>query len=1432
MLSPEKQALLRQRIASRAAEPDIPARPRRDHAPLSFAQHQMWVIDQVTPGNPAYNVVSGYRLRGALDVGALEASLNEVVRRHETLRTTFVVQDGEALQRIHPELRLSVRLVPLDYLDAEECEAALHAAASEESVTSFDLSRLPLIRLTLFRLAQTDHVLLINIHHIVADGLSVGLLLEELDTFYRSLSVGAGARPPELAVQYADFAVWQRQALAYPNELEFWRRQLAGALPVLELAGDRARPAHPSFRGSNVFFDLPAPLVRDLTALGAHEGCTLFMTLLAVFQVLLQRYSGAADIIIGTPVALRSPRAVEPLIGNFLNMAPLRCDVSSDPTFIELLRRTRERTLDAFSNSAMPFEAMVEQLEFERDPSRNPIFQTMLQFLSAPAPRLGDLAVSTFHFDLKIAQFDLSLHVYEEAGSCVGRFEYSTDLFDAQTIRRLCGHYRTLVEAVVREPQRNVSKLPMLRDAERHQLLAEWNDTAAPFPAALVHELFAAQSRRTPERTALVFQDEKITYRELDARASRMAQALRARGAGRGQRIGLCLERGADMLAAVLGVLKSGAAYVPLDPTFPEERLRFMAEDAQLALLVSSSALAGVFGLPRERQVLLDVDAAAIEAHSDLRPSANASRDALPDDPAYIIYTSGSTGTPKGVVVPHCAVVNFLGSMARTPGLAAEDVLLAVTTLSFDIAVLELQLPLALGATIVIASRDEAMDGLALKTLLQRSDATVMQATPTTWRLLLQAGWRGTKGFKALVGGEALPKDLAEQLIACGVELWNLYGPTETTVWSTCARITATADAISIGKPIANTTVYVLDEWGNLCPIGVPGELYIGGAGVTLGYWQRPQLTAERFVPDLFRAAPGERLYRTGDLARWRGDGTLEHLGRLDFQVKVRGFRIELGEIEANLASHPALREAVVVAREDVPGDPRLVAYVVPRQGEIGAAELKQHLSRRLPAHMVPSVFVTLQALPRTPNAKIDRKVLPAPARTGSEAPYTAPRGLTEETVVASWRRALQLERIGVHDNFFELGGRSLAFVRMISEINGAFGIRLGMAELIQNPTVEQFATLIEARQPRKGRPSSELDARQPSPSTLSKLVLLQEGRAELPVYFIYASPGELRLAQHMGASHRVFGIEAQWPMAWREAVAQNRTAEFPSLEQMVEPYVAELSAHAGTSPCVLAGFCYAGRIAFEAAHQLRKRGGKVEYVVLIDTEARPVSQYKLAWQIWRQGWRHPAKGSSANRVSRSLGSSVRNTWHTSWWLLGKARKKLQSYFNRPEVDLDTLSSVLDEQGMPVPWGLLDRLYREMDKTYRFRRLDSRGVLFRTGEFEGKQIDYEVGDALGWENLFTGGVEVIPVAGHHYSIWGSQIPAIAQEINRVVGRRSPNEREATSRGHQETAGALTPWEGFREGAVFGWWPGYMEWQSEYKLLKKEAEARGIRISSE
>jgi len=1076
-LSPEKKALLEQRLGiapTRGGGAVIPPRTNRDRAPLSFAQRQMWVIDQMTPGNPAYNLPNGYRLRGPLDVTALERSFNEIIKRHEALRTTFAVQDGEPLQRVHPDWKIAIEVTTLAHLSAEEREAKLQQLASEGSIRPFDLSRLPLIRVSLFTLGDAEHVVIINLHHIVADGLSVGLLLNEVDAFYRAFTEGGHPRLPALTVQYGDFAAWQRHGLAhevaYAKQIEFWRTRLGGGLPVLELPADLPRPAVQSFKGSNVFFHIPTTLAQQVKALGAREGCTFFMTVLAAFQVLLQRYAGAEDVVVGTPLGARTPGELEPLIGNFLNMAVLRCDLSANPTFLEVLRRTRGTTLDAFSNSELPFAAMMEHLTFERDPSRNPIFQVMLQVLSPAAPRIGDLEVHNFHFDLRFAQFDLSLHLYEENGAYVGRFEYCTDLFYEETVERLSANFDQLLHGIVKNPEQRISELPILAASERYQLLNEWNDTATDFPAdALLHELFEAQVQRTPERTALTVGTTALSYGTLDARANRLAQALRSRGIGRGHRVGVCVERDAEMLAVVLAILKTGAAYVPLDPSFPEARLRFMADDAQLALLVSTSVLAGAVGLPRERQLLLDADARIIAAAPGTRLSADA-HGALAGDPAYVIYTSGSTGKPKGVVIPHRAVVNFLTSMAREPGLSPEDVLVAVTTLSFDIAVLELLLPLTRGAAVAIATRDEALAGDALRSLLERHGATVMQATPVTWRLLLEAGWTGRTPFKALVGGEALPQDLVDQLIARGVEVWNMYGPTETTVWSTCARISDTSQGITIGTPIANTTVRILDTQRNLCPVGVPGELCIGGEGVALGYWNRPDLTAERFIPDPFavasEGAEAARLYRTGDRARWRSDGTLEHLGRLDDQIKLRGFRIEAGEIEAGIAQHPAVREVAVIAREDAPGDKRLVAYLVVENPPADLLDQLRALVRAAsPEYMVPARFVTLEALPRTPNGKLDRKALPAP-EAGATAPsggVVAPRTPTEAMVMSAFRDVLPRTTFDVFDNFFDLGGHSLMAARLMAKLRTTSGLDLPLRHLFERPTVAGLAEAIDA---------------------------------------------------------------------------------------------------------------------------------------------------------------------------------------------------------------------------------------------------------------------------------------------------------------------------------------------------------------------------------
>lgn len=1023
----------------------------------------MWVVDQLAPGTPAYNLPRGLRLSGRVNVAGLEAAFNAVIRRHEILRTTFGAEGREPRQTVHPDLTIRIAVTPLEHLPPEEREATVHALATAESVRPFDLAQLPLLRVALFILGPAEHVLVVNVHHILADGLSVDLLLNEVDIAYRAFVAGSEPELPALPLQYGDFACWQREAwtddATHKGAIEYWRQRLGGDLPVLELPADRTRPDVRSFHGSNLHFRLPADVAQGVLQLSRRERCTSFMVLLAAFQLLLARHAATDDLVIGTPLGVREREELEPLIGNFLTMTGLRFDLSGAPTFLDLLRQSREATLDAIVN-AVPLSIVMRQLAIERAPGRNPVFQVLFELLRPPASRLGNLEVRSFDFDLGFAQFDLSLHVHDEGNGYLARLEYSTDVFERETVERMAAAFTEVLRQAAARPDQPVQGLSLMPAAEHERIVALASGAAVAVAEQPVHALVEAQGARTPERIAVRSGNEALTYAELEARAEGIARALAARGAARGRHIGVCLDRGPDLLATLLGVLRTGAAYVPLDPAYPAPRLRFMADDAELALLVSAGPLAEWCGLPRERQLLLDRDAAELA----VAPPAPA-RAPVPvraADPAYLIYTSGSTGTPKGVVVPHGAVANLLAGMATAPGIAADDILLAVTTVSFDIAVLELYLPLTVGATLVLATRDEARDGGALRALLQQHGVTLMQATPVTWRLLLEAGWEGRAPFKVLVGGEPLPPDLAAALLAQGVELWNMYGPTETTVWSTCAPIRDRSTGITIGRPIANTTVRILDSRQNLCPLGVPGELHIGGAGLALGYWRRPDLTAERFVPDPLGAA-GARLYRTGDRVRLRADGNLEHLGRLDDQVKLRGFRIELGEVEANLRRYPGIREAAAAVRSDAPGDARLVAYLVPEPaaGEV-VDGLRARLRAELPEHLVPGQYVVLESLPRTANGKLDRAALPAPEPEARRETPVAPRTPTEAMVLDVFRDVLGRPDAGVHDNFFDLGGDSLMAARLVLRLRAASGCDVPLRRLFERQTAAGLAEAVD----------------------------------------------------------------------------------------------------------------------------------------------------------------------------------------------------------------------------------------------------------------------------------------------------------------------------------------------------------------------------------
>lgn len=1038
----------------------IPRRTRSGGTPLSFAQERLWFLEQLQPGQVAYSLAGAVRLRGVLDRKALDRTLATLVARHEALRTTFRLAGDMPVQVVSEAGPVQLAVVDLCDMSPAERERAAVSQALVEARRPFELEVGPLFRPTLYRLAPDDHVLLFCMHHMISDGWSVGVMVREIGQCYEAYLRGKEPLLPDLPIQYPDYAAWQREYLegnALAQDLDYWKRALAD-LQTLELPSDRPRPAEATMKGARCRFTLSRTLADRLREVGRSEGATLFMTLLAAFAVLIGRYTGQDDVAVGSPIAGRDRTELEGLIGFFVNTLVLRTNLSGDPSFRGVLKRVKETCLGAYAHQNVPFEKLVEAVRPERDLSRNPLFQVMLALQNVPVQplELTGLRLEPVDLDRGASQFDLTLFLREVEQGLDGVWEYSTDLFDRSTIERMTGHVQTLLEGVGADPDQRIGTLPMLTSGEQARI-REWNDTAIEEPGRCVHELISLQAAQAGARVAVECDGATLTYAELETRAERLAGHLRSVGVGPNVPVGILLERSAEMVVAVLGVLKAGGAYVPLDPAYPADRLTYMVEDSGAPVLVTQRGAAEALRLGAVRFVYVDQPAA--ERDTVARPSATQ------EDLAYVIYTSGSTGKPKGVPVTHRSLANLLASMMREPGLTPGDTLLSVTTLSFDIAALELYLPLLVGARLFLATREEAADGHRLCGLLESGKVTVMQATPATWRLLLEAGWKRTPGLRVLSGGEALPRDLADQLLQRSSEVWNLYGPTETTIWSSAWKVEPGEGVVSIGRPIANTTLHVLDRYKNLLPVGVPGELYIGGVGLSPGYWNRPDLTAERFVADPFSGVVGARLYRTGDVARWLPDGRIQCLGRIDHQVKLRGFRVELGEIEAVLGAHPGIRHSVAHVHDAGNGDRRLVAYVVQHADAAHTVtELRRHVREHLPEYMVPSLIVELERIPLTPNGKVDRRALPDPfgrADADGES-FAEPRTPIERAIAAIWKEMLKVDRVGVRDNFFDLGGHSLLSMQVIARIERQLGRRLHPRAMILD-TLEQIAAACES---------------------------------------------------------------------------------------------------------------------------------------------------------------------------------------------------------------------------------------------------------------------------------------------------------------------------------------------------------------------------------
>ncbi|HYR07877.1 MAG TPA: amino acid adenylation domain-containing protein, partial [Longimicrobium sp.] len=1033
--------------------PVVPAE-RTDALPLSFAQERLWFLDRLEPGSATYNIPAALRLTGALDERALERALGEIVRRHEALRTVFTAVDGSPVQVIAPFGGFALPVEDLSGLGETDREAAVRRRAGEEAARPFDLAAGPLFRAALLRLGGEDHVLLLSMHHIVSDGWSMGVLYRELSALYEAYREGRESPLPELAVQYADYAVWQREQLegeVLERQLSYWRERLAGAPELLELPTDHPRPPVQTYRGASVPVALSPELLERLQVLGRSEGTTLYMTLLGAFQVLLGKYAGSEDVVVGSPIAGRTRKEVEELIGFFVNTLVLRTDLSGDPSFREVLRRVREVTLGAYEHQEVPFEKLVAELQPERSMSHSPLFQVMftLQEAGGGGDALPGLKVGGVGAAMEIAKFDLSLTLAATPQGLHGALNYSTDLFERGTAERMLGHLARVLEQVAADADVRLSRLELLGEAERAVVLAEWNRTEAEYPTdQCIHELFEAQAARTPGAVAVVAGEAELTYGELNERSNRLAHHLVRLGVGCEARVGVCLERGIEMIVSLLAVLKAGGAYVPLDPAYPAERLAFTLSDSGVVAVLTQESLRSTVPVPDGVTVVsVDGAAAGIAAES----ADGLARRSVPRSLAYLIYTSGSTGVPKGVAIEHESAVALLSWAAGV--FTAEELsgVLAATSISFDLSVFEIFLPLALGGRVIVVE-----NALALPKSAAADQVRLVNTVPSAIAALLKSGGIPSGVRTVNLAGEPLRAELVDALYARGGirRVYDLYGPSEDTTYSTWTLRRA-GGPTTIGRPISNTRAYVLGAALLPLPVGVPGELYLGGRGLARGYLGRPGLTAERFVPDPFSSAPGARLYRTGDRARWRADGAIEYLGRLDHQVKVRGFRIELGEIEVVLRQAPGIADCAVVVREDEAGEKRVVAYVA---GDVEADALRAHLRRSLPEYMVPSAFVALERLPLTPNGKLDRKALPAPELRSAEDRYVAPRTPVEEALAGIWAEGLRLERVGVTERFFDLGGHSLLATRVVSRVREMFGVEVPLRALFEGPTVADMA--------------------------------------------------------------------------------------------------------------------------------------------------------------------------------------------------------------------------------------------------------------------------------------------------------------------------------------------------------------------------------------
>lgn len=1172
--------------ASAPQEQNVKFVPKVTSLPLTPAQRELWITALVADdASRALNNLLVIRMQGEVNLSLLKRTVQALVDRHDSLRTAFGT--NEPIQHIYSNQLLDIPIVDWQTKTPEEQQQQLAAELGREREHLFDLTRPPLLRACVIQMAADQTLLLLNFHHLVSDGWSIGVALDELKQLYNGGSAGkrVSLNP---ALQFAEYLKHRDSSLFKRLErdaMRYWLGQYEVVPSPVELPADRSRPAIKTYRAARETRLFEDDFFRAIKRTSSSLGSTTLAFLLASFKVLLFRLTSQEDLVVGVPAAgqiapdLQESEGGRYLLGHCVNFLPIRSQCLGEESFAKYLQKLQGITLDAYEHQAFTFGSLVEELGIPRDDSRFPIVSVIFNLDQANTDfELFHLRTEVETIARDFVVFDLEINVIDSGKAIRVESTYNRDLFDPTTLRRWLGHWQSLLRGILQDPEQTIACIPMMEDYERRQLLADWNETRTPYPKdKLVNELFELQVLQTPDKVAVEYEGKQVSYQALNQRANQIARQLWTQAVGAGDLVGLCVERSIDMVAAVLGVLKSGAAFVPLDPSHPPARLRFVLEDAGIKTVLGHSKAMEALPAAHFSQICLDVARGGIETLG--RDNLRVVRDR--PTVSHIIYTSGSTGRPKGVEIPHRAVVNLLSGMVTFTGIAGEDVLLAITTLSFDIAGLELLLPLIVGGKVVVAKHNTVTDGRQLADLLETSGATMMQATPATWRLLLESGWKGKRDLKILSGGEELPLPLARQLLERVATLWNLYGPTETTIYSTGGEVTREDDIITIGRPLLNTQTHILDPHLQPVPIGVAGELYIGGEGLANGYRGRPDLTRERFVKNPFSEFSGTRLYRTGDLARYRPDGRIEFLGRMDRQVKIRGFRIELGEIEAVLTEHPQVVQAVVVAREDEKSEKYLVAYVKTGEANVSTGELRKFLKGRLPGYMIPSVFVPLNELPVNSNGKIDRKTLPEPVQTEPDCDrdYRPPRDRLELQLTKIWESLLKRERVGLGDNFFELGGHSLLAVRLLTQINQAMRRNLPLASVFQAPTIEQMASLIR---------------QEGWTPTGQSLVTVQPNGSRPPFFCVHGYAGYHGLAAHLGPDQPFYGL----------IQGLDGKKFYTRVEDLAAHYLKDVRLVCPKGPYFLGGHSFGGLVAFEMARQLQSQGHQVGLLVLMDSTA------------------------------------------------------------------------------------------------------------------------------------------------------------------------------------------------------------------------------------